>query len=208
MPQQLVFLILGLVLPRQLELVTHGFVWPHQLVLAISQHGAMSRVTLGNVGRSLSAENNSASCWPRRPSWPKHSRQSRASHDGDWPLLRGSDGHPSSTWYCGEMLRKHHPTPSVPSDRKISSGFVSAFCRASKLPRRRFCVWRSLCTSRLSLGRETRAHWCWPGKPTRVRTLRTKLGLVDMIPPIIHLVFWRDGWQIIQRSSSSGRNMV
>ena len=32
--------------------------------------------------------------------------------------------------------------------------------------------------------------------------------LEDMIPLIMQRVFWRDGWQFIQRSSSSGRNMV
>ena len=72
--------------------------------------------------------------------------------------------------------------------KKISSGFVSVgdadtFCRASKLPRRRFCVSRNLCTYRQSVntqdkgerltaaignlirehdGQLSSAWYCWP----------------------------------------------
>ena len=64
----------------------------------------MSRVTLGNLGRSLSAEKQRLyRVGHRGPSGSKHSRQSRASHGGDWPPFRGPDGHWSLTWYAGNV---------------------------------------------------------------------------------------------------------
>ena len=44
------------------------------------------------------------------PRGSEHSRQRRASHGGDWPPLRGHDGHLSSTWYCwqgGWQITQH-----------------------------------------------------------------------------------------------------
>ena len=47
---------------------------------------------------------------------PNTSRQSRASHDDDWPTLRGDDGHLSFTWYCWQGGWQDRPTPKGFSD--------------------------------------------------------------------------------------------
>ena len=47
-----------------------------------------------------------------------------------------------------------------------------------------------------------------PNTQDRAGRLIAETGhhLEDMIPLVIQRVFWRDGWQFMQRSSSSGRN--
>ena len=52
---------------------------------------------------------------------------------------------------------------------------------------------------RIVLGREAREG---PYTQDQARRLIAETGhhLEDMIPPVIHLIFWRDGWQIIQLS--------
>ena len=71
----------------------------------------MFRETLENLGHSPFGREIHAHCVGHGgPRGSKHSRQSRASHGGDWPPLRGHDGHPSSTWYCwqgGWQITQH-----------------------------------------------------------------------------------------------------
>ena len=71
------------------------------------------------------------------PPGSKHSRQIRASHGCDWPTFQDvmANCHPPVML---EILRKNHPTYSVPSD---SSGRNTVVCSAAE---KRMCIELSL----------------------------------------------------------------
>ena len=116
---------------------------------------------------------------------PNTSRQSRASHGGNLPTLRGVDGHLSFTWYCwqGGWQIIQHPVRLLSGRSKVwnfsSSVFIwTHFGRTSESPgRTRLCIEEFLKIFVALFRQRNTCALCWPCKPARVRTLRTKLGV-------------------------------